>query len=131
MYSYGTYSFEENDTKIKVTTANGQDNVLFEDIASIGWMENFYTTNPHLTKGWIILIATPFLAIVVESWILLIVGLVLAFLLLLNSRDTFFDTISVETKGGKIISFDVPTGTAADEVKKIENTKRKITGVKN
>jgi len=131
MYSYGTYSFEENDTKIKVTTANGQDNVLFEDIASIGWMENFYITHPHFTKGLIILIATPFLAIVVESWILLIVGLVLGFLLWSISKDTFFDTISVETKGGKIIYFNVPNGTAADEVKKIENTKREITGVKN
>jgi hypothetical protein len=36
MYNHGKYSFEENNTKIKVTTSTGQDSVLFEDIASIG-----------------------------------------------------------------------------------------------
>ena len=130
MEQYGKYSFEDNNTKIKVTTSNGQENVLFEDIASIGWEENFFDTTPHFGKGVILMIATFIFAIWIESWYVFGVGELIGIILVMYSKTTFFDTISVETKGGKIIYFNVPHGTATNEVDKIEEIKRKITGVK-
>ena len=130
MEQYGKYSFEDNDTKIKVTTSYGQENVLFEDIASIGWYENFFETRPDSGKGVVVMIATFIFAIWIESWIAFGVGELVGFILVVRSKTTFFDTISVETKGGKIIYFNVPHNTAINEVDKIEEIKRKITGVK-
>ena len=137
MYNHGKYSFEENNTKIKVTTSTGQDSVLFEDIASIGWTRMQFITNPNAKTGVIIIIASILLGpiiginISISAGLLVFgVGMIIGGLLLIKTKTNYFDRISVETKGGKIISFDVPDGSASNEVEKIENTKRQITGIK-
>ena len=65
-----------------------------------------------------------------NGFILCVIVLIVGGILLSIPKNIYFDRISIETKGGKIIPFDVPDGTAQKEVELIENKKRDITGVK-
>ena len=135
MNNKGSYAFVENSTKIKVTTSNGQDSVLFEDIASIGWTREKVISNPNIGVGAIIVVAGPILGFFIgkntsaeTGGIIAFVGVLIGFFMMVKPKTDFFDKISVETKGGKIISFDVLDGTASKQVDKIEDAKRQITG---
>ena len=135
MNNKGSYAFVENSTKIKVTTSNGQDSVLFEDIASIGWTREKVISNPNIGLGAIIIFAGPILGVFigintsVETGCFIVFGgLLIGCFMMAKTKTDFFDKISVETKGGKIISFDVLDGTASKQVDKIEDAKRQITG---
>lgn len=59
-----------------------------------------------------------------------VIAAIVGGILLFIPSNIYFDRISIETKGGKIIPFDVPDGTAQKEVELIENKKRDLTGVK-
>jgi hypothetical protein len=96
-----------------------------------------FITNPNAKIGIIIMILSAILAIyMITSGSISIglllggIGIIVGSILMNISKTNYFDRISVETKGGKIISFDVPDGSASNEVEKIENTKRQITGIK-
>jgi uncharacterized membrane protein YfcA len=135
MNNKGSYTFVENSTKIKVTTSNGQDSVLFEDIASIGWTREKVISNPNLVLGVIICSLSPILGVFIGTntsaeagWIIFILALLIGLWMIVKTKTDFFNKISVETKGGKIISFDVLDGTASKQVDKIEDAKRQITG---
>ena len=134
MINKGSYTFVENSTKIKVTTSNGQDSVLFEDIASIGWTREKLISNPNFVHGIVsICLATPLGAFIGNTsagagWIIFFLALFIGAWMMGREKIDFFDKISVETKGGKIISFDVLDGTASKQVDKIEDAKRQITG---
>lgn len=137
MENKGKYTFEDNSTKIKVTTLSGQESVLFEDIASIGFSRMNITIQPHMKNGQIIaglgLILGLIILFTASFWYGLMIGGIIVFIgiVVINfPKIVHFDRISIETKGGKIIPFDVPDGTAQKEVELIENKKRDLTGVK-
>tara|TARA_B110000503_G_scaffold2337_1_gene3093 strand:- start:248 stop:661 length:414 start_codon:yes stop_codon:yes gene_type:complete len=137
MENKGNYSFEDNNTKIKVSTSGGQQSLLFEDIASIGYQRMSFTTNPHSNKGcfiWVAGFVVGMIAIVafnsfVGMFLVYIIAGIVGVVFRLKSENVYFDRISIETKGGKIIPFDVPDGTAQKEVEIIENKKRDLTGI--
>jgi len=144
MENQGKYIFEDNSTKIKVTTSYGQQSVLFEDIASIGYSRMFRLIYPHHSKAYVFIIGGGVLGLIclfingipsggalgIVGLLVMLIGCIVGVILWLKSETIYWDTISIETKGGKIIPFDVPDGTAKKEVELIENKKRDITGVK-
>ena len=63
--------------------------------------------------------------------IILFTGCILGVIIGLRSKIFLFERITIETKGGKLIQYDVSKDNAELAIDKIEKMKRKITGVQS
>jgi membrane-bound ClpP family serine protease len=117
--------------KIRIQTDAGQDSVLFEDIASLGFKRVAIGEYPSTyILGIICLIIG--LSGMMFGWIFmngiasLILGLAVVILgnYLMKQTYFYFDQISVETRGGKIILYGVNDTFGQSEIDRIEEAKR-------
>ena len=63
--------------------------------------------------------------------IILFTGCIVGVIIASWSKIFFFERITIETKGGKLIQYDVSKDDAELAIEKIEKLKRKITGVQS
>ncbi len=118
----GKFSFEEN--KLRITNQQGVSSVLFEDISSISY-RSAYAPNWLYTIGGLFLIIT--MSKSMNESVIMLVAItsgVLTFVLAFK-----WDDVIIETRGGMLLSYSVDQGEGINQVDKIENEKRKITGI--
>jgi hypothetical protein len=132
----GNFSIDGN--KLRISNSTGVSSVLFEDISSISyrtvdapnWLYSLITFSIS-----ILLFATnstskneyspPSNAGTNQlALLLLIVSFILPYFI--RSR---WDNVIIETRGGMLLSYSVNEGDGINQVNKIEEEKRKITGI--
>jgi len=128
----GSYDILDGN-KLRISTASGQQSVLFEDIASLGYNRMTLTVagDNHGTglfffiggiiMGFVLMFNWDFLYGLGIGAVVTIIGVIL----LNQTNQIYWDRITVETKGGKIIAFDVDDGVGKGKIDEIETEKRK------
>jgi hypothetical protein len=118
--SKGTYTELEN--KISVTTEKGEHSVLFEDIASVSYETK--TEQKRVGIGCLVtIVAFSFAYAYSESfWI----GLSSIFLLAIIPKSVDYDIVTIETKGGKEISYRREKGQGKLDMNNIEQSRRQM-----
>jgi hypothetical protein len=117
--------------KLRIKTVSGQESVLFEDIASLGYKRVAIEEYPSTyLLGILCLIlgmaGMMFGWIFISGIVSLILGLAFVILSVYLMKKTlfYFDQISVETRGGKIIHYGVNDTHGQSEIDRIEDAKR-------
>ncbi len=117
--------------KLRINTFSGQESVLFEDISSLGYKRVAIEENSsnYLIGGFLLGIGIGgfIFGWIVISWkisfvlslIVIVVGKIL-----MKKTLFYFDSISVETRGGKIINYAVEDTLGQKEIDRIEEAKR-------
>tara|TARA_B100000902_G_scaffold385200_1_gene426268 strand:+ start:806 stop:1378 length:573 start_codon:yes stop_codon:yes gene_type:complete len=127
----GAYSIDGN--KIRVQKSSGVDSVLFEDIASISHRAETIPKRFGLIAFNIILWTTIFIQIYlllqglyIESLIALGIGLTLAIIagFLTSKAAIYWDSVIIETRGGRTLTYAVDFGFGKKEMENIENARR-------
>lgn len=124
---YEKYSLEGN--VLKISNIGGTSSVLFEDISSISYNSQ-YNTNFILTLfGFVISIIGIIYGVNYDNIPFIIIGLILmiGFVIILYMIEMKYDIITIETRGGKLISYSVDFGLGENQVVEIEKLKREIT----
>ena len=128
----GSYDIVDGN-KIKISTASGQQSVLFEDIASLGYNRMTLTVQGDnygtgmavmvigIIMGFVLMFNWDFLNGLGIGFVAFIIGAIL----MAQTNQIYWDRITVETKGGKIIAFDVDDGVGKGKIDEIETEKRK------
>jgi hypothetical protein len=132
----GNFSIEGN--KLRIKSSAGISSVLFEDISSI----SFRTIEvPDWSNSFIIISISVLLFVfglqsnplpnapsnggtIQLATLLFIIALILPFFI--RKR---WENVIIETRGGMLLSFSVQIGEGINQVNRIEEEKRKITGV--
>ena len=119
----GEVSF--NDNKVRVMYKSGTESVLFEDISSIGYMEGT-GGNVYLMLACFLIAILLFIlgADLVFTLGAIFIGVILPFVFPFK-----WENVQIETKGGKIIAYSVPTGKGKSQMELIESKKREILGI--
>ena len=112
---FGTYEIKDDILKIKNT--NSEDRILFHDISSIN---NKLIKKPNFLFLSLSLISNDSPLIILQI-ITVIISLILCFIFRIS-----WDQISIESRGGKIIKFNVKKGFGNAIAEKIENYKRNL-----
>jgi len=127
----GSYALDMANKKMSVTTQTGQHSVLFEDIAStsynmiVGSPEYKVTNRALLFIG----LAVAFLGIVFigdmgsMSWFLIIGGII-AIAMAGKNEDKTWENVTVETRGGKTVTYSVDSGQGKVDMDAIEEARR-------
>jgi hypothetical protein len=117
--------------KIRIQTDSGQESVLFEDIASLGYKRVAIGEYPSTYLLGIICLIIGYAGmffgwIFMNGIVSLILGLAVVILgyYLMKQTYFYFDQISVETRGGKIILYGVNETLGQSEINRIEEAKR-------
>ena len=128
----GSYDIVDGN-KVRISTASGQQSVLFEDIASLGYNRMTFTVSGDnhgtgqiffiggIIMGFVLMFNWDFLYGLGIGAVVTIIGVIL----LNQTNQIYWDRITVETKGGKIIAFDVDDGVGKGKIDEIETEKRK------
>lgn len=116
----GEVSF--NDNKVRVEYKSGTASVLFEDISSIGYIQgtggNIYVMFACFALAILLFVLD---IVLVFSLGLIVLGLILPFVFPYR-----WENVQIETKGGKVIAYSVPSGKGKSQMELIERTKREI-----
>lgn len=132
----GNFSIDGN--KLRISNSAGVSSVLFEDISSISYRT---VDAPNWKYSWITLAISIFLFVITIpskdssnapptsgisqlALLLFIVSFILPFLFRIH-----WDDVIIETRGGMLLSYSVIKGDGINQVNKIEEEKRMITGI--
>ena len=111
--------------KIRVVYADGTDSVLLEDISSVSFK---LCHRPNVSGRTIILGlvgAVTFFPVMAEILHPVFLGLLLTPLISMYlDKPIEWDSVGIETRGGKIISYSIEKGKGASEIDRIEAAKR-------
>lgn len=123
----GKFSFEDN--KLRISSLDGISSVLFEDISSITYNRVSLPNMKWILYGFVVVIIGVFISLVSGSGVLFGVSFLIGGgLMIYTFFDKIdFDNISVETRGGKLLSYSVDCGQGENQVEEIEKLKREIT----
>jgi hypothetical protein len=125
----GKFSYEDN--KLRISNLDGISSVLFEDISSISYKSNsaFVTDKKLYLIGFVISILFTILGITIKSIPLVVFGFLvgIGFMIYSSFNKIKWDDVTVETRGGKLLSYSVDFGQGENQVEEIEKLKREIT----
>ncbi len=127
----GSYALDMESKKMSVTTTTGQHSVLFEDIASISY--NKITGDPEFkiknkTAFYIgcggVVLGIGFLDQLGDMGGFLIVGGIIALFIGCKNEDKTWDNVTIETRGGKTVTYSVDLGQGKVDMDAIEEARR-------
>ena len=126
----GSYALDMENKKMSVTTTTGQHSILFEDIASTSYTK--VTGEPEmkiknqtaLIIGVIALILGVVLSDQGELGGILIVGGIIALFFGYGQEKKIWDDVTVETRGGKTVTYSVDLGLGKVHMDAIEEARR-------
>jgi hypothetical protein len=123
----GKFSFEDN--KLRISNLDGISSVLFEDISSISFKSNSMNDLKWVLIGFVISILFTILGSSNDSIPLILFGMVvgIGFMIYSFFNKIKWDDVTVETRGGKLLSYSVDFGQGENQVEEIEKLKREIT----
>jgi len=123
----GKFSFEDN--KLRISNLDGISSVLFEDISSISFKSNSIPNVKWVLIGFLIGIVLEILGFNINSNPTVFFGfIVIVGFIIYSFMDRIkWDDVTVETRGGKLLSYSVDLGKGENQVEKIEKLKREIT----
>ena len=123
----GRFSFEDN--KLRISNLNGMSSVLFEDISSISYKSNSMNDLKWIGIGFLFLLifgiyggSNKNSTLVILGYICFFGGIIYSFM-----NKIKWDDVTVETRGGKLLSYSVDFGLGENQVEEIEKLKRDIT----
>jgi len=127
----GSYALEMENKKMSVSTTTGQHSVLFEDIASTSYNritgeEEWKIKNkPAVFGGG----AAIFLGIVTAEQLegvagFLIVAGIIALFIGYKKEEKTWDNVTIETRGGKTVTYSVDLGQGKVDMDAIEEARR-------
>jgi len=127
----GSYDIVDGN-KIKISTASGQQSVLFEDIASLDCDRmTLEVEDPHWIANYLLVIGFIVGMGVWAFWnftygmVTAVVIFIIAVIPMMQTKQIYWDRITLETEGGKILAFDVDDGVGKGMTDEIETAKRK------
>jgi len=125
----GSYALDMENKKMSVTTTTGQHSVLFEDIASTSYNlvkggPSAELTNPPVLWG---AIAAIFLGFIIGGDVapFLVVGGIIALFFAFTNKEKEWENVTVETRGGKRVTYSVDVGEGKVDMNAIEEARRK------
>tara|TARA_B100000886_G_C20424912_1_gene493450 strand:+ start:1182 stop:1598 length:417 start_codon:yes stop_codon:yes gene_type:complete len=126
----GSYALDMENKKMSVTTSTGQHSILFEDIASTSYTK--VTGEPEMKiknqTALIIGVIAFILGIVLsdqgELGGILIVGGIIALFFGYGQEKKIWDNVTVETRGGKTVTYSVDLGQGKVDMDAIEEARR-------
>ena len=126
----GSYALDMENKKMSVTTRTGQHSILFEDIASTSYTK--VTGEPEMKiknqTALIIGVIAFILGIVLsdqgELGGILIVGGIIALFFGYGQEKKIWDDVTVETRGGKTVTYSVDLGQGKVDMDAIEEARR-------
>ena len=126
----GSYALDMENKKMSVTTTTGQHSILFEDIASTSYTK--VTGEPEmkiknqtaLIIGVIAFILGVVLSVQGELGGILIVGGIIALFFGYGQEKKIWDDVTVETRGGKTVTYSVDLGLGKVHMDAIEEARR-------
>ena len=123
----GKFSFEDN--KLRISNLDGISSVLFEDISSISYKSNSMNNLKWVLIGFVISILFMILGSTNDSIPVILLGMVvgIGFIIYSFMDKIKWDDVTVETRGGKLLSYSVNYGQGENQVEEIEKLKREIT----
>jgi|688.fasta_scaffold956105_1 hypothetical protein len=123
----GKFSFEDN--KLRISNLDGISSVLFEDISSISYKSNSMNDMKWIWLSILFMIIFVSLGISYDNstigvlgYICFLGGIIYSFM-----NKIKWDDVTVETRGGKLLSYSVDIGEGENQVEEIEKLKREIT----
>jgi hypothetical protein len=122
----GKFSFEDN--KLRISNLEGISSVLFEDISSISFKSNSINNLKWVLIGFLISIVLSILGGYNGSIPTIIFGMIImiGFVIYSYMDKIKWDDVTVETRGGKLLSYSVDHGQGENQVEEIEKLKREI-----
>jgi hypothetical protein len=123
----GKFSFEDN--KLRISNLDGISSVLFEDISSISYKSNSMNDLKMVLIGFVICIFFTIIGSMNNSVPIILFGGVCmtGFVIYSFMNKIKWDDVTVETRGGKLLSYSVDFGHGEKQVEEIEKLKREIT----
>jgi len=123
----GKFSFEDN--KLRISNLDGISSVLFEDISSISFKSNSMNNLKWVLIGFLISIVLSILGGYNNSIPTIVFGMIviIGFIIYSFMDKIKWDDVTVETRGGKLLSYSVDFGQGENQVEEIEKLKREIT----
>ena len=123
----GKFSFEDN--KLRISNLEGTSSVLFEDISSISFKSNSMNNLKWVFIGFIISMFFIILGGYNDSIPTIVFGMIvfIGFIIYSFMDKIRWDDVTVETRGGKLLSYSVDFGHGENQVEEIEKLKREIT----
>jgi hypothetical protein len=123
----GKYSFDDN--KLRISNLEGTSSVLFEDISSISFKSNSMNNLKWVFIGFIISMFFIILGGYNDSIPTIVFGMIvfIGFIIYSFMDKIRWDDVTVETRGGKLLSYSVDFGHGENQVEEIEKLKREIT----
>jgi hypothetical protein len=123
----GKFSFEDN--KLRISNLDGISSVLFEDISSISYKSNSMNNLKWFLIGFVISYLFMILGSTNDSIPVILLGMVvgIGFIIYSFMDKIKWDDVTVETRGGKLLSYSVNYGQGENQVEEIEKLKREIT----
>ena len=123
----GKYSFDDN--KLRISNLEGTSSVLFEDISSISYKSNSMNNLKWVLIGFIISIILSIFGGYNHSYSTVVFGMIvlIGFTVYSFIDKLKWDDVTVETRGGKLLSYSVDFGQGENQVEEIEKLKREIT----
>ena len=126
----GSYALDMENKKMSVTTTTGQHSILFEDIASTSYTK--VTGEPEMKiknqTALIIGVIAFILGVVLsdqgELGGILIVGGIIALFFGYGKEKKIWDDVTVETRGGKTVTYSVDLGLGKVHMDAIEEARR-------
>lgn len=126
----GSYALDMENKKLSVTTSTGQHSILFEDIASTSYTK--VTGEPEMKiknqTALIIGVIAFILGVVLsdqgELGGILIVGGIIALFFGYGQEKKIWDNVTVETRGGKTVTYSVDLGQGKVDMDAIEEARR-------
>ncbi len=122
----GKFSFEDN--KLRISNLDGVSSVLFEDISSISFKSNEMNNLKWVLIGFLISIIMSILGGYNDSMPTIYFGMIIfiGFVIYSFMDKIKWDDVTVETRGGKLLSYSVDHGEGEYQVEEIEKLKREI-----
>jgi hypothetical protein len=123
----GKFSFEDN--KLRISNLDGISSVLFEDISSISFKSNSMNNLKWVLIGFLISIVLSILGGYNNSIPTIVFGMIvmIGFIIYSFMDKIKWDDVTVETRGGKLLSYSVDFCQGENQVEEIEKLKREIT----
>ena len=131
----GSYALDMDNKKISVTLSNGQHSILFEDIASTSFQTFSYQRTrkaKQSAKTNIILFFSVFGGVLLMFWLdpwwigllVLIIGSIASGVKADTEETVAWDNVTIETQGGKQITYSVKKGQGKADIDAIEEARR-------
>jgi hypothetical protein len=125
----GNFSIEGN--KLRITNKMGMSSVLFEDISSISF-KSIQTPNwKYFLIGFLITILMTIIGGSTSNVSIVVLGLIIfiGFWIYSFINKNKWDNVIIETRGGLLLFYSVDNNEGINQVNKIEEEKRRITGL--